>query len=893
MPNDIPVITRNYSDNFSAKDLAYNHLAPKYFGDIDLNNRNVGLTGFTLEQIANITEDGFNTASSLIKESFAIRAQIPESIYSHAAIFQLSELFATPSECEFILILKEDDILNYGELTSSKFYQMKIDADTKITIEDRVFLLDYDIIVKAQKQLDEWIYSAQYDISHDSDISTIKNPYIKIRRTGDGFIGLFIVARQLTREVTYDNIINNTKINYPVLNIPFNNQIAGFDIFYKSPKSDKYIQLVKRIMYTKPLQTPFCYYKLSDDNVLSITFSSKELYFQPEFNSELKIVIYTTNGKSGNFDIYTGNQLAVIPSGDVYSYNENLFMVAHPLTASSGGVDKLGLDALQNLTVEGFSTARALMTEGDLTLFFNNFKYRNGSDILFIKKRDDLIERLFSAFIIMRRDDFIYPTNTLFIDTDTSEMDVVVDNNKYMIKPGHLFKYKDTSKDVVQMIPDNMAYDDVIVNNDEFLFTNPFLIMITRKPNVVGFYMNTVNSEISLDYSEINNSSFIQFIINKLSVKRTLYDVDRYHISLNVIPSIDTDIPLVNMGGSVDLNSLRIVLAIRNSRDEDTGYIELKPTDHNESSGSYTFSGELISDDYITSDNMFRCTNAIKSQTNTNDHVYVPMEDCVLGIYTLFKSTELKNSSNFLGNIDESLNEYVSTNVYSNLSDLITFIKPMNMMRSTVSFSRKDDSSTDLDMSLSSIPFIKYDIIKDTDKFEYFISQLTKQYLYLESTISSGESKTDSNDVRLSNNMHIDLKFYNTYGRSKNFIAGDRGEELDKVNMSIKFKINTSTGMRDYELIRDLKIFIKKYIEKLNAKGSNDIYISNLIREIENNFPTIHHQQFMGINNYPATIQTIRNATVDLNKLSKDERRNYVPELLVVDIDDIELHTYD
>ena len=85
--------------------------------------------------------------------------------------------------------------------------------------------------------------------------------------------------------------------------------MAGFDIFYKSPTDTSYTQLTKLIKFSLPIKTPFCYYKLKDDQTIEITFSSRDGYFQPDFNSEIKIITYTTLGKDGNVDIYTGTKI--------------------------------------------------------------------------------------------------------------------------------------------------------------------------------------------------------------------------------------------------------------------------------------------------------------------------------------------------------------------------------------------------------------------------------------------------------------------------------------------------------------------------------------------------------------------------------------------------------
>jgi len=132
-------------------------------------------------------------------------------------------------------------------------------------------------------------------------------------------------------------------------------------------------------------------------------------------------------------------------------------------------------------------------------------------------------------------------------------------------------------------------------------------------------------------------------------------------------------------------------------------------------------------------------------------------------------------------------------------------------------------------------------------------------------------------------------KFYNTYGRSKNFYVDDyvTVNRLDKVNISIHFKIHPVFGTDEIEFIENIKLFIKEYIEGINNAGTNSIYISNLIKALENNFSSIEYLKFCGINEYPTEVQAIENTTVDLDTLTKEERINYVPEYLTLSKDDI------
>ena len=109
----------------------------------------------------------------------------------------------------------------------------------------------------------------------------------------------------------------------------------------------------------------------------------------------------------------------------------------------------------------------------------------------------------------------------------------------------------------------------------------------------------------------------------------------------------------------------------------------------------------------------------------------------------------------------------------------------------------------------------------------------------------------------------------------------------------IKFKIQVVSAADVSDVIRDLKILIKDYIETLNTDGVNNLYISNLIRKIETDIPEIHHCRFMGINDYTTDYQTITSVVTDLAEMSREERRYYIPEMLVINEDDIIITTYE
>ena len=73
-------------------------------------------------------------------------------------------------------------------------------------------------------------------------------------------------------------------------------------------------------------------------------------------------------------------------------------------------------------------------------------------------------------------------------------------------------------------------------------------------------------------------------------------------------------------------------------------------------------------------------------------------------------------------------------------------------------------------MIIKDVPVMKYveNITeKDVSEFDRFIQLITSQYDYMKEIL---DKKT--------NNYSVDMKFYNTYGRSNNFVVGEEQERL-------------------------------------------------------------------------------------------------------------------
>lgn len=911
----------DYSSIYTIKDYAVKELVPKYFPTADVNELNIGLLGYTTELATNAMEDSFNTITMYMNEMFPNLAILPESIYSYAAMFQMTGLFTVPARMQTILFLTVDDVVKNGRrvkqagdvsgsTVSDDLFEFFISSDTIIDVEGMTFLPDYDIKITYKPYRGDYSFTATYNmyeegnVPYKNTISDITNPYIKIKQLmvgGVRYLMVMIVTHQVNKYIQNEQILSNEVINVPSFVVTFDKSLANFEVFY-TPPSGGTSQLKKIMIGSPPLKEPFCYYKFIDEDKIELSFTSRDKYFQPEFNSELAIHYYTSEGEKGNFPLYKGNNVTVTASSEKYEYNGNIVFFSIPQSSSEFGANKVTLELLKHLVIEKFSTAGSYTNENDLQLYFDNFNRTYNANVFFIKTRDDLYERLFTSFSIFKNlKGDIYHTNTLNIKISTDDFDTESpQSNAYVLQPGHLFKYEDNILDSAIMVPGTIS-DGTIVDS-QFVYTNPFLIYFISDPALLGYYLNSTDGKYIIDYLEVNDRSLVQFICNSLSVSRNAIVGDSaYTVNISVTPTSDLENPIVTEEQDIETGEIIVTksdsLVVRiafEDNGEEMAFLDFDLIEWDIENAIYTYECKIETDDYITINNKMRALNLYRILDTPEDYdlnqKLIPMMDAVLNIYTYYKypDPEIPEVDTRFSDPDapKDITYHVKTNKYSTRTNPVTFIYPVQMMKSKVSYIYNNDgyiSSSGYveggthDIRVFSVPLVSAKTMRDVTVANHFLGLISSQYNYMDQIIHN-----------ITNNFSTDMKFYNTYGKSKNFRVGDNSELLlDRVNISIHFKIKPTFGTDVELLTRDVKMFIKSYIESINARSTNSIYVSNLIQSLENTFYDIMYLKFVGINSFESDMQVIENVTTDLTSLTKDERIHYVPEFLTIALDDI------
>ena len=161
--------------------------------------------------------------------------------------------------------------------------------------------------------------------------------------------------------------------------------------------------------YTIP-DGSWCHYNYINKNTIRIIFS-KDSYV-PEMNAVVRINIQTSEGSNGNFT-YNNNFKTSLRSTTYNNYN-GMYAYIYPLLSgiSNHGKDAKSISDLKKIIPREASSRGAVINTTDLNNFFNSIN-DDECKLYFKKKKDNQFERMYYTYMLMRKNGYVYPTNTL------------------------------------------------------------------------------------------------------------------------------------------------------------------------------------------------------------------------------------------------------------------------------------------------------------------------------------------------------------------------------------------------------------------------------------------------------------------------------------------------
>jgi hypothetical protein len=876
MAEENSIITVN-NTSYSVQD-KWLETAKKFFGvndndEVGISLLKAGLFGYNNEIMSNEIKNNVYHRNVLYDEHFLNTASIPKSIYNFAKVQNEQVSNSVPSQMRITFSVKKNDITNSSKFRkletlenladSDSAYEFIISDEYQFTLGDYKFMLPFPVqlIFRINNINNEYTVIGRY-MYEDSQFPffDVQNPYIKLWEDsfkGEKYLFLALDIFQMEKKESSIKITSEDISENLFYNIEYTGQLAYFNVYYNYNGKRELLKTYFNNTFTPPENEKYCYFTFIDDNKIEISFSALPNNFRPRFNSSLDVEVFTTSGEKGNFS-FSGDVLVNFIND---SEMNKLPVYITPLTDASGGKDKPSYLEIKNKLIENYLVRDNLITDYDLDLYFNrmsNDARINNSSIKFIKKTSDVIKRLWNAYLLLRNNEgHVIPTTTV---PNLLLSKKELEDNNYTIPENTAVVY-DIEADSYFCVYHKLELEDYRDKSKYLIYSLPYLIKIEQTPVLSSiFYKTHIYRPISLSFKYLNPNIPYQFLVSNFDIKRDNISNETYTFAL----TLTTNLVDTNFNDNVKVRGI-----LKSKSGEVYGYFDFNRISDTE----LMYEGYLATEKKnVISANKMNVYNSLYSI----DSSPIPDNDGFTSVKNAYIDGEVELDIVIMYNNEFSKEKYGETNRMPDMADygtvcLLRNDEPIKLFTNLSNTIESNAFPVQNGMNLKSIPLVEH---------SYFQYNYNLVYELLDAFMETLSLNMD----RLENNTSVDIKLYNTYGRSRwyynkltynNITHKHEFDMVKRVDLDLKLTIHTNTVVTGDDDLA-IKRYISEFIESCNDEGI--FPMSNLIRRLEENFDSIRYIEFESINELP--IQKIQSKYTSFLDMSKQEVIDYVPEYL-------------
>ena len=792
-----------------------------------------GLFGYITESLSMIMRDSSIHKSMLYKESFLNTAVMPKSIYNWAKMFNININKATPAYADIELVINKNNLSTmvdmktldnysgeFGFVDDKNVKAFVINKKDPIIADEYTFMLEHSIKIYRHSSGDN-DFSAEYILTEKetTNYQKLKTNILTVYPAGNNII---IKARAYQYKINKisKQIPNNSILNTKNHVFNFEGQFSNITVSYERANlGEQNIECRYSNINNKEIGN-FCYYNLNDPNEIQISFSNSEDAFMPKSNDILNVYIYTTEGS--NVPSYFSGDGVLIQSDE--DFKKYPIIVRFNPVDIIGGQDVPSLNKIRDTIINEISSRNVIITESDLNNYFtiltSLLESVNDGKVTFIKKRDDIIRRLFSAYLLIRdgMDDDGNPAESNFISrcVPTNTIDIDFPISKNASRPfGTIARHKSDIITEYVYAPTSNGLDDYYVI--------PFYMYISLNPiKKVKYLYNLVDTEVGSHFSSItisgNTSNGYYMIPTTTTVIRSLtgrFAASEYTVTFNYSTNFDA----ASYFSSKTENTLSIkkdgsiIADIKNN--EWTVYSEQQEDNKSLFNTAITVKIPVAENEFDFASGSTKQINIKSGETSIGipENVILELEASPIANGTTFKfKTVTDDNISLFQNLDNLL-----------FSDII------------INTETEDSNSTIKSITVKDVPVVHSSYFKNrsAENTDKFINQLFTYINILKENID-----------KLETNTFFDIKFYNTYGTAHIY-------DTLTTNTKVSFNIVLQNDYKDESLYSNIRSEIKSYIRRLvdESNKTNSLRISSIITLTDSTFNEyIDHIEFMGLN---------------------------------------------
>lgn len=625
--------------------------------DLDETSSMIGIFGYMNEMFSQTLQNTLIVTAETSNEAIPTRAKFTRNVINHAMNLSITNIYARPASMTMMIYIPVNYIITcmkekFSLNSISGRGTFILDRKTPIYVGGFEFHLDYDVIInripkgtnKYNDEQRDFTYTAMYDlfesgttiVRQENPISEITNPYITtvVQSTIDGvkYIGFSARLHQVTLIEIKKNILTNNSIENKSITFDFNDQLAAFDVdVTENGKTKHLFPIYEGLLNNSVEDGEWCYYEFINDHTIRILFNRDS--YVPGLNAEVVVNIKQTEGSNGNFT-YTNAFRCPLRSEKYSDYN-GAYALIYPLLngVSNGGKDCKSIKDLRKIIPREASSRGAIINTTDLQNFFNSIDDTT-CRLYFKKKRDNQFERMYYAYIVMKKNGYVYPTNTLPLKVMQDDFKGFrADNNNLVLSPGTKFYYYNHGSAVgnafasiipptfkEDLDPDEYPYPMTINEDDDlvrvFEYISPFLITIDDDL-VTSYLMTIMNENKTFKFVSINTDSDTQFISTNMNLSRKFIYTDedgnqctydyKYTMDIDIVQNNNNLKNLVKFKYDDNDNKIftdvriKIVMVLYADETQSSPYryLEANIVDADPENGVYKFRFTLLTDDIM------------------------------------------------------------------------------------------------------------------------------------------------------------------------------------------------------------------------------------------------------------------------------------------------------
>jgi hypothetical protein len=805
-----------------------------------------GFFGYMTGAMSRIAAEGAYHRNVLYKEQFLNTCSLPDSIYNFAKIYEITPALGTPSNARILLGFYLTDLQGAigsatGTFTIPRGQPVLFGSTPFVVAGEIDIALDGtdsngNVIVTASYNLDEMDFPAPAGVTLGAPIRT----YVLDQATGANgavrqavYAEVYLVQAQAsvsTFKVTSSSALQT--LYYDVAAPAAPQQLAGFTVLYQGPTDAEAAEVPVFFNESVVPTTPtYAFYNYAAGEDLEIFFSPLAGSFQPAYNSTLTVNTFSTLGSGGNFD-FSGTITCVLAAPF-----KSLAVLTELVTQPTGGADQQSLLALKQAVQSTVLTRKSIVTENDLEAYLAGAVAAasvNGSQVTFVKRRDDIEDRIFNAFLLMYDSaGRIVPTNSVDLSLEIADLDAA----GWSLKPGTIVVY-DRANQIFRLLAAGEFPDQMVGDPNNFVYAIPYLMAFFVSPYPrLTYFNNMADVDQALTQAPGDFYTGDSFLGNSLTVQRNAALSDTYQLDFVLTSSL----PSTTAVAAACI--MRAVFVDPANPTSPLGYVEMDPV-----TGTSDFRALVATADGFDSSSNLILTNAL-SDMNTGAVIAscsIPQDLTVqLELYYYSGSTSTAGRT-----IQRSGQVFQLVYVWTT-AGTISLYQSLEQVAGSEMY--VDTAGV---FHAGAVPLIGAN---------YFLNPRLGQAA-LGVAAQYQDAVVEAFDL-LANSTSVSLKFYNTYGPSVNY-------NVDRVNLTIDMGVGTGVG-GSAAIEAAVVAAAAAFVAASNANANGRFSVSNMTTSLETGVAGVQYVQSVTINGVPT--QTVQYVLTPA-QLQQDNKR--VPEFL-------------